>query len=244
MSADNGTDTATDKPRIRKRVLAAFGAPILTVAGASFTETFHGLYDLMQRVEREGTVLSAVGPIGIDGLQLVALAGTYFLRRAEWHVRLYVWMVFLAANGVSVAGNVIDASARGLTDWGVRIAGVWPILLALASHIAIVSVRRLEKPTPTPAAASAPEPTWDEDLEPVSAVPAEPARPTEAQLRARARARYQNGASCRRIAADLSDQGFDVSEKKVERWTADIRRSRKGAAADIEPTRELEDITA
>jgi hypothetical protein len=142
-----------------------------------------------------------------------------------------MWTALLGATAVSVTGNAVDASARHLTDAGLWISGLWPVLLAAASHIVVVSSRLLEerpaRATQEPTVAELAEPGADtgEESAPVSA-------PTEAQLRARARSRYQRGTSCRAIAVDLQAQGFGVSEKKVERWTADLRAARRTGTAD------------
>lgn len=244
---DTGTDTPAAGRRVPRGTYAALLTPTVVVGAASFTETFHGLRDLMERVEEQATWLSTVGPIGIDGLQLVALAGTYFMRNAQVRIRLYMWSVFLAANAVSVAGNVVDASARHLSTPGVVIAGVWPVLLALAAHTVIVSARWLESRGAPVAAQPSPAPPVeqvDEDQDEREANRLTPSVPTEAQLRARARMRYARGVSCRQISDDLKSQGIDVSEKKVERWTADIRQARKAAPADTEPGARVNGVPA
>jgi hypothetical protein len=242
---DTATDNPTDTGRGHRLARVALIAPACVVGTASFFESFHGLYDLLRRVAQAPPALAAVGPIGVDGLQLVSLVGTVIARRAPWHTRLYMWTALLGATGVSVAGNAIDARARGLADAGVWISGAWPVLLAAASHIVVVSSRLLENRTSPPDD----EPTrvprveevyehHDEEQPDIVGEREQPAVPTDAQLRARARARYSRGVSCAKISTDLRAQGHDVSEKKVERWTADLRAARKTAPTDAEPAME------
>ena len=115
------------------------------VVGAdTFTLSFSGLDDYGRRVAHWGP-LSPLVPIGVDGLTLVAIAATSLLRRAPWHIRAYAWLVFIVAMGLSVAGNLSHAVADRLTWQGELGAAVPPLLLALASHLMVVTIRAIER---------------------------------------------------------------------------------------------------
>jgi hypothetical protein len=125
----------------------AFGALLtftLLVGAVTFVLSFHGL-------DNYGAALAGLGglaflvPLGVDGLTLVAVAATYLLREAPWHVRAYAWLVFAVAIAASVAGNLSYAASRHLTPAGMVGAAAWPILLAFASHMVIVTRRWMER---------------------------------------------------------------------------------------------------
>src|SRR5262245_44305778 len=114
------------------------------VGADTFTLSFSGLDDYGRRVAHYGN-LSPLVPIGVDGLTLVAIAATSLLRRAPWHIRAYAWFVFIVAMGLSVAGNLSHAVADRLTWQGELGAAVPPLLLALASHLMVVTIRAIER---------------------------------------------------------------------------------------------------
>jgi len=114
------------------------------VGADTFTLSFSGLDDYGRRVAHYGA-LSPLVPIGVDGLTLVAIAATSLLRRAPWHIRAYAWLVFIVAMGLSVAGNLSHAVADRLTWQGELGAAVPPLLLALASHLMVVTIRAIER---------------------------------------------------------------------------------------------------
>lgn len=114
------------------------------VAVVTFVLSFHGLDDYGHRVADTGP-LSPLVPVAVDGLTLVAVAATMLLRHAAWHVRAYAWFVFAVAVGLSIGGNLAHAASRHLTLAGKAGAAASPILLALASHLVIVTMRAIEK---------------------------------------------------------------------------------------------------
>lgn len=224
----------------------------LVVAAVTFLLSFSGLDDYGRRVARLGD-LSPLVPLGVDGLTLCAVAATFILRRAPWHVRAYAWCVFAVAVAASVAGNLSHAAARRLAWDGMIGAAAWPILLALASHLVIVTRRAIERAdtrradaaTPVPASRRATRPTAapatpgetsDSHTTETSAATAT-TRPAARSVRAtrrspaspdsdtaRTNARRRVGAGESCATVALS---LAVSKKTVERWTEDIRAARQ-----------------
>ena len=206
-----------------------------TIAGAaSLFMSFHGLRDLVERVEGVHGWLSNVGPFGIDGLQLATLFAIVFTATAPLRIRIYLWVVFFASIAVSVVGNVIDAGARGVDASGVWLSGFWPALLAAATHVVVVSVRwwRDRRRASTAEALAADESTAADEPEPDAEAVDKPS-PTRAQIQAWARARYRTARSSRKVAEAMTANGYPVSAKDVERWTKDLRAA--PAVADDEP---------
>lgn len=134
--------------RAHRAAVWALLACLTAVAVVTFVLSFHGLDDYGDRVADLGR-LSWLVPIGIDGLTLTAIAATFLLATAPFRVRLYAWLVFVAANAASVAGNLSHAHHRHLPWDGAVGAAAWPIMLTLASHLAIVTRRALATRTPT-----------------------------------------------------------------------------------------------
>ncbi len=157
-----------DSSRLAHTALLSF---TVVVAAVTFVLSFHGLSDYGARVAGIGGLMSWLVPIGVDGLTLCAVAATFLLRHSQFHVRAYAWAVFGVAVAASVAGNVSHAESRHLTWDGQVGAAAWPVLLALASHLVIVTRRALEQPRRTEQPAAA-EPT---------AVPATPIVPSQRQ---------------------------------------------------------------
>lgn len=217
------------------------------IAGAaSLMMSFHSLRDLVQRVEDVHGWLSNVGPVGIDGLQLASLFAIVITATARFRVRLYLWVLFFGSIALSVAGNCVDASARHAGTAGIVLSGVWPALLAAATHVVVIAVRWWQESRPVATVQETLAPV--EDAEPVSAPPAwdtptgavevvgkKPATP--AQIQAWARQRYQRGGvSCEAVATAMTAKGYTVSAKQVERWTKDLRAA--VAVAEDEPVLE------
>lgn len=218
------------------------------VATVTFVLSFHGLADYGLRVAGQGS-LSPLIPIGVDGLTMCAAAATFLLRHAALHIRLYAWLVFGVAVASSVAGNLSHAASRNLT-WEGRVgAAAWPILLALASHLVIVTRRALERTqattgvattaatpatrgsdtprgggAPAPAANVVPTATTTPTATPP---PVRQPRPTRTpktatpatDKRADGRAQFLAGHRPAQIALSLG-----VDKRTVERWTADLRQ--------------------
>lgn len=137
--------------------LAAYRALLgLTVAvgAVTFTLSFVGLRDYGIRVEQLDPWLAPLVPIGVDVLSLCGVAATYLLRQARARVRAYAWLVFGVAVALSVAGNLTHAVARHMSPAGMVGAAAWPILLALTSHLVIVTRRALERGEPRTVAAT------------------------------------------------------------------------------------------
>jgi hypothetical protein len=212
----------------------------VVVAVVTFLLSFSGLDDYGRRVARLGA-LSPLVPLGVDGLTLCAVAATFILRRARFQVRLYAWCVFATAVAASVAGNLSHAAARHLRWDGMIGAAAWPILLALASHLVIVTRRATERSAPvvavaptTPVRSKAPlhvaiRPTPAPHVAGVAVAGGDTASRTPDtrvptamdDRRAEARRRYLDGESCTTIARE-----FGCDRKTIERYTVDLRHVR------------------
>jgi hypothetical protein len=213
----------------------------VAVGAVTFTLSFVGLRDYGIRVERLHPWLAPLVPVGVDILSLCGVTATYLLRDAKTRVRAYAWLVFGVAVALSVAGNLTHAVARHLSPAGMVGAAAWPILLALASHLVIVTRRALDRgddsDTAT-AAASVPAAVAAPATPVVAPAPADevvrvPRQPVgDSGARATARGRVAAGESCDTVARALG-----VSKRSVERWTGDIRevrqRSPLSVAADL-----------
>lgn len=125
------------------QLVALIGFTVL-VAAVTFVLSFHGLDDYGRRVAHMSR-LSPLVPIGVDGLTLVAVMATSILRHAPLHVRAYAWFVFAISVALSVAGNLSHAIADHLTWQGEIGSAAWPMLLAVASHLVIVTLRARER---------------------------------------------------------------------------------------------------
>lgn len=239
--SDTGRDITT-----AYRALVGFTA---LVAAVTFVLSFLGLYDYGWRVAGVPTWLAWLVPVGVDGLTLVAVAATYALRHEVFRARAYAWSVFAVAVLASTLGNLSHAVARGLTWEGQVGAAAWPALLALASHLAIVAKRHLERAgvaeqrdaPPVPVATSTPSaPT----ASPATSSPVAPKRPaaktqpirtardSDSDLRATARDMYLGGE--RRLVKIAMK--LNTSKRTVERWTKDLR-----ATADATDTAKAAD---
>lgn len=225
-TTDTGRDTASDTADSSRWAYQLLIWATIGVGAVTFALSFHGLYDLLLRVAKLPMPLAILGPLGVDGLTLCAIAATFLLRGAPGRVRAYVWLVFGVATGLSVAGNVVDATVRKLALSGVIAAAVAPILLALASHLVVVARRWMERyPVVAAVPAAEPEPTaTGEPDEEHGAEPEQRRKPTSRQLRATARRRYLAGVPCSKIAADMTAAGSATSVKTIERWTKDLRQ--------------------
>jgi hypothetical protein len=159
-------------------LVALIGCTIL-VAAVTFVLSFHGLDDYGRRVARL-TYLSPLVPIGVDGLTLVAVAATSILRHAPWHIRAYAWLVFAISVGLSVAGNLSHAVAEQLTWQGEIGAAASPLLLALASHLVIVTLRAIERQQEAQRASQARDSDIHDTATPAATVTHPPAQPVAA----------------------------------------------------------------
>lgn len=229
--SDTGRDIAT-----AYRALVGFTG---LVAAVTFVLSFLGLYDYGWRVAGVPTWLAWLVPVGVDGLTLVAVAATYALRHEVFRARAYAWSVFAVAVLASTLGNLSHAVARGLTWEGQVGAAAWPALLALASHLAIVAKRHLERGDVAEARGATHEPAATAPATtPRAAAPAaRPATRKPAAARqagggpvrdkpARARQQYLAGERLASIAVSLG-----TNKRNVERWTKDLRDSGTGAPA-------------
>lgn len=212
-------DTEPDTPRLAFGFLLGF---TLLVGAVTFVLSFHGLDDYGARVAGLAGLAWLV-PLGVDGLTLVAVAATYLLRTAPWRVRAYAWLVFGVAIAASVAGNLSHAVARHLAADGMVGAAAWPILLALASHLVIVTRRWMERRRPVPVPDSAP------DIEPVADQPEPDSNPRPFDGKAYARRRAGAGASNADIGKALREKfGVEVTDRTIGRWTEDLRPRTNG----------------
>lgn len=143
MTDATSSDTS-DRPTKARVAFWALLFFTFVVACVTFVLSFHGLDDYGHRVADTGP-LSPLVPVAVDGLTLVAVAATMLLRHAAWHVRAYAWFVFAVAVGLSIGGNLAHAASRHLSLAGKAGAAASPILLALASHLVIVTMRAIEK---------------------------------------------------------------------------------------------------
>jgi hypothetical protein len=219
MQLDTEPDTYTDDVTSPWAYRFLLGADVF-VGAVSFVMSFHGLYDLLKRVVHLPWQLAGLGPLGVDGLTLVAVAATFLLRRAPRRVRAYAWTAFAFPTLLSVGGQIVDAHVRELSAAGVVIAAVWPVLFALAAHLTVVVRRwwRRVAPVPAPVAAVTEQADLPADGEPDSDEPRVKRPMTENQAKAVARRRRGNGATYAQIAAALTAKGHPVSAKTIERW--------------------------
>jgi hypothetical protein len=134
--------------------------------------------------------------------------------------------VFAVAIAASVAGNLSYAASQRLTSQGMVGAAAWPILLALASHMVIVTRRWMER-RPSVAIEDI-----EPDTEPVSDQPKRPLTPGPSTQVAYARRRAGQGHKVASIARSLRERGYDVNDRTVARWTEDIRAGRARSGTD------------
>jgi uncharacterized protein DUF2637 len=258
-----------DTSRVANFALLGF---TFIVAAVTFVLSFHGLDDYGHRVAQLGK-LSPLVPVAVDGLTLVAVAATTILRNAEARVRAYAWFVFTIAVALSIGGNLSHADSRHMSASGKVGALASPILLALASHLAIVTRRAIERAdkrhamalaerqavaaesvTPPPAVATprAPRPAT-----PAATEPASPDAPAVTQRRATpktprsTRSTEKKDAAARRMwaAGERSHpkiaMALGISKKTAERYTEPLRQTgATGAPADADSERELAGATA
>lgn len=237
-------------------LVALIGFTVL-VAAVTFVLSFHGLDDYGRRVAGLSR-LSPLVPVGVDGLTLVAVSATSILRHAPLHVRAYAWFVFAISVGLSVAGNLSHAIADNLTWQGEIGSAAWPMLLAVASHLVIVTLRARERQRDARG----------------EATPATDAAPTERQTPAPTVARQRvtvNGTTATEPATDVAPRvttpraprtrqpsataagspaararqmylsgkspaaialALGISKRTVERHTAALRQAANGASDD------------
>jgi len=232
------TATATGDSDRGTRQVALYvllGATVL-VAFMTFALSFQGNDGYGQDVAKVG-YLSVLVPLGIDGLTVVAIAATFLLRHAGWRQRAYAWLVFAVSCGASIAGNLSHADHMHLDVQGRIGAAAWPAMLALTSHLTIVTLRtldRLAKAVPStprraatrPAAPRPPRSGADvqaaivrdaEDIvraaERLPRARTEPADKPGKWDQAEARRRLAAGESCASVALVLG-----VSKKTIERY--------------------------
>jgi hypothetical protein len=212
---DTTRDIRRDGPLAGLGLLIAAAA---IVAAIAFVLSYVGLDDYGRRVAGENQ-LSFLVPLGIDGLTVVAIIATYKLRTAPLHVRAYAWLVFCIALGSSVAGNLSHAVAHHLSRSGQVGAVVWPVFLALASHLVIV-VRRWQERL---RAVTVEHPAEDE--------PKEPAPKRQLTPEGYTRQQTAKGKSISQIHQALNARGETVSRSTVGRW---VKEAKQQAGTDGE----------
>jgi hypothetical protein len=218
----------------------ALFALVLTVACATFTLTYHGLYGYGHDVTRLGR-FAVVIPIGVDGLALVGIAASFVLAHAPFRVRAYAWAVFAIGSLASIAGQLADAQARGLRWQGWVGSAFWPVGLALAAHLAVVTWRwrsRMQVPAATLVTVTSKPRSAASDNIPASASPAPPAGPPaqkrpalpsggrQGGTKEAVRARYAAGVGLAEILLAWSGDG-KPSKRTLELWTRDLRDQHK-----------------
>ena len=221
---DTTRDTRRDGPLAGLGLLIAAAAIVATIA---FVLSYVGLDDYGRRVAGEHR-LSFLVPLGIDGLTVVAIVAIYKLRLAPWRIRAYAWLVFCVALAASIAGNLSHAMAHHLSRSGQVGAVVWPVFLALASHLVIV-VRRWQEKLSTP--------TVEHPAEVVDAEPKDDERKTPAPRRkltpeGYTRQQRAQGKSISEIHQALVARGENVSRSKVGRW---VKEANAAAGTEDEP---------
>lgn len=121
---------------------------LYVVVVGTFTLSFAGLYDYGQNLSQLPLILPAVVPVVIEGLTICAVGAIYILRHAPFRIRIFSWAVFVVPVSLSVAGNMSHATARHLPTVAVAGSAAWPIILALATHLVVVTIRYTERVAP------------------------------------------------------------------------------------------------
>jgi hypothetical protein len=254
-----------DTSRVANIALLGF---TFLVAAVTFVLSFHGLDDYGRRVAQLG-ILSPLVPVAVDGLTLVAVAATTILRNAEARVRAYAWFVFTIAVGLSIGGNLSHADSRHMSASGKVGALASPILLALASHLAIVTRRAIERanarravevaerqaaapmgvtppPVVAPRRASSVATSGASDDASATATPKTPPAPRQATQRTRRAGRSvePNDVIARRMWTDGQSHAeiamaLGVKKRQAERYTEALRRAATEDAPADDSDREL-----
>lgn len=227
--------TATAKNNL---AIAGLIAGLGIVGVVNFSLSFAGLYDYGKRLAELPFILPAFVPVGVEGLAVGAIAAIYILRHAPLRVRFFCWFVFTVPLLASIGGNVSHAVTRSLHAVAVVGSAAWPIFLALATHLVVVTVRHLEMATLTTKTSSdsdKPKPTTSKSWKvadtsdtkeatpkPVKA-PTKPRHATTEKPREYATLRAQEGATVTDIHRELVAQGTDINRRNIERWTKPIR---------------------
>lgn len=225
----------------------------VVVAVVTFVLSFHGLDGYGKDVAKVGR-LSWLVPLGVDGLTLTAVAATFLLRNAAWRVRAYAWFVFVVANGASVAGNLSHGASQHLSRDGMVGAAAWPLLLALASHLAIVTRRAMDKAeggsVDTPSAApEVPQPQAVPDVAPDTQPVADPKPPATRKriptrpVVAKERDQADQARDMWRAGKSHSDIGtaLSITKRTAERYTAELRQGATAPAVSDSPPQEPTD---
>lgn len=216
---------------------------LLIVAVVNFSLSFQGLYDFGDRLSQLPGILPAFVPVGVEGLTVSAIGGIYTLRHAPARIRAFCWFVFVVPVALSIGGNMSHAVTRQLSHVAVVASASWPILLTLATHLLVVTVRHTERVAvaaqdlshDTPAVAPQRQAT---EVSRFSVAKPEP-RPVATIKRATtvsdnkdrdyAQRRATEGATVSDIYMELVANGSDTTRRNVERWTKQIRDNLQGA---------------
>lgn len=216
--------------------MAAVVIGLAFVAGVNFILSFAGLYDFGDRLSQFPLFLPAFVPIGVDGLAVASMGGIFMMRHAPLRVRAFCWLVFAASLVASIAGNVSHAVTQHLHIAAQVGSAVWPIFVALATHLLVVIMRHVELATLEVASGeSATTPkrqSWvvkndTSDIKKTTRqVPKQVvaiARRDDNPERDYATQRAHEGATVAQILQELVAKGSDTSRRNVERWTKQIR---------------------
>lgn len=231
--------TAPASPVARVALLAG----LAVVAAVNFSLSFEGLYDFGRRLSQLHPILASFVPIGIEGFTLCTIGAIYILRHAPLRIRMFCWTVFVVPVALSVAGNVSHATTRGLHSVAVVASAFWPILLTLATHLVVVTVRYTER-----VVYESSQMSYDSDKGPSRVVAsssnttdgttkrnvAKPSRDapvrqvSASEDKQYATRRAQEGATVSDIHMELVANGCDINKRTVERWTQHIRKEQYG----------------
>jgi hypothetical protein len=219
-------------------------AGLLVVAVVNFSLSFQGLYDFGRNLSQLPVALAAFVPVGVEGLTVCAIGGIYMMRHAPVRIRGFCWFVFVVPVALSIGGNVSHALSRQLVAPAVVASAFWPILLTLATHLVVVTVRHSERvavaaqdlsrvattTTPKPVA-TATKPETPRLSQPVAGQPERRVATTTSDNKDRdyALRRATDGATVSDIYMELVANGSDTSRRNVERWTKHIRDNLQGA---------------
>jgi len=219
--------------------MVAVVAGLAFVAAVNFALSFAGLYDFGDKLSELPGILPAFVPVGVDGLAVASMGGIFMMRHAPLRVRLFCWLVFAASLAASIAGNVSHAVTRDLHVAAQFGSAVWPLFVALATHLLVVIMRhielaQLETADVTPVAPLKRR-SWvvknDNDtttkLKPATRQAAKQlttvARRDNNTDRDYATQRAREGATVTEIQQELVAQGSDTNRRNIERWTKPIR---------------------
>jgi len=145
-NSDTATSDTVRQPNPVAKAALLVGLYVVVVG--TFTLSFAGLYDYGNNLSQLPLILPAFVPVVIEGLTICAVGAIYILRHAPFRIRIFSWAVFVVPVSLSVAGNMSHALSRHLPTVAVAGSAAWPIILALATHLVVVTIRYTERVAP------------------------------------------------------------------------------------------------